>query len=373
MPTSTATAMPSAAFDAELAKLVEADFPEETTAVAAEAEPEEEIEAYVAKPGKRKAGSVFKGYLGKGNIASIELTVYEETFWPEWARPYIPDVDNTYVFPRVQLEAIVSFISRPNKRAAFLHGPKGTGKSSLPEQVAARLRIPLFRVNLSRDSTTDSLMGGIKTRMRDDGHMELAWAQGPIEMAAICGSGAWTMIDEFSFTPSGVNGAMQRVLERGGKAYFESKPNEHERLVTPGPTFRIFATDNTRLQGDTNGNYSGTHVQNEATIDRFQTTVEVPYMGNEHEIKLVSRKVPDCDKLWITKMVSVAQLIRTAYNKQDISLTMSPRGLIEAAEDYVFWGSDKNAGLRAFNESFCNKLSPEDAQKAREFYRKVMG
>lgn len=370
------TPTPTSQHDEDLTKMLYSALEDDATPapeVAAE-EPPEEIEAYAHKPGTRAAAKVFKPALkGGGPAAKLDVTVYERSFWPEWAQNYIPEVDDTYVFPKEQLETIVSFISRPNKRACFLHGPKGTGKSSLPEQVAARLNIPLFRVNLSRDSTSDSLMGGIKTRINEAGQMELAWAPGPIELAAIAATGAWVLIDEFSFTPSGVNAAMQRVLERNGSAYFESKPNEHERLIKPGATFRIFATDNTRLQGDLTGNYSGTHVQNEATIDRFQTTIEVPYMGADHEVRLVHRKVPECPKDWIVKMVAVASHVRTSYNRGDMSLTLSPRGLIEAAEDFVFWGADKKAGARAFNDTFVAKLSPEDGTKAREFYRKVFG
>lgn len=331
----------------------------------------EVIEDYKHVIGKHKAKKIFPG-IGKF-AASIEVEVFSKEYWPEWARPYIPDVDNTYIFPKEQTEAIVGFITRPSKRAAFMSGPKGTGKSSLPEQIAARLNIPLFRVNLSRDSTSDSLMGGIKTVINPGGHMELGWAPGPVELAAICGDGAWCLIDEFSFTPAGCNVSLQRVLERFGKLYLETKPNEHERLVSPGPNFKIFATDNTKLQGDLSGGYTGTHVQNEATIDRFQVTIDVPYMGSDHEIKLVMRKVPEADKPFIEKAVQVAALIRTCYNKGELSLTMSPRGLIEWADDYVFWGKTKGSMKRGYDESFANKLGPEDAAKAKEFFRKTFG
>lgn len=328
-------------------------------------------EVYAHVVGKHKAKKIFPS-LGK-LAADIEVTVYDRNFWPEWARPYIPDVDNTYIFPKEQTEALISFVTRPTKRACFMSGPKGTGKSSLPEQVAARLCVPLFRVNLSRDSTSDSLMGGIKTIINPSGHMELGWAPGPVELAAICSDGAWCLIDEFSFTPAGCNVSLQRVLERGGKLYLETKPNEHERLISPGVNFKIFATDNTKLQGDLSGGYTGTHVQNEATIDRFQVTIEVPYMGSDHEIKLVMKKIPDADKPFIEKAVQVAQLVRTCYNKGELSLTMSPRGLIEWADDYVFWGKTKGAMKRGFDESFANKLGPEDAAKAKEFFRKTFG
>lgn len=314
--------------------------------------------------GKHKFSKVFGStFSGK----DFDVTVYEDSDWPEWARPMIPKVDEAYVFSPYHTERLLAFSLRPAKRAAFLHGPTGSGKSTLPEQICARLRIPMFRINLSRDSTSESLMGGIKTKPNEHGNIMLDWSPGPIELAAMCGG--WVLIDEFSFTPPGTNTAMQRVLERGGDLYLEAKPNEHERLVKPKGTFKMIATDNTRLQGDSNGNFVGTHVQNEATINRFQLTLHVPYMDEDHELALVKGKVPTIDDTQLKRMREAAKLIRTAYDKGEITLTLSPRGLIEWAEEAVFWDDVATA----FCDTFWNKLGTDAQAVAGEIYRKVFG
>lgn len=326
--------------------------------------PKRKVVKFNGGAGKHKFSKVFgPTFSGK----DFEVEVFADSHWPDWALPMIPTVDESYVFSPYHTERMLAFMLRPSKRAALLHGPTGSGKSTLPEQICARLRIPMFRINLSRDSTVESIMGGIKTKPNEKGNIMLDWAAGPVELAAI--SGGIVLMDEFSFTPSGTNTALQRVMERGGALYLEAKPDEHARLVTPKPSFKIIATDNTRLQGDSNGNYVGTHVQNEATINRFQLTMHVPYMDEDHELTLVKGKVPQMDDDQLRKMREVAKLVRSAYDKGEITLTLSPRGLIEWAEEAVYWDDMATS----FCDTFYNKLGTDAQQIAGEIYRKVFG
>ena len=104
-----------------------------------------EVEEHEVVPGQHRAGELFS-IEGDSPALNLELTVNEDDVWPEWARAMIPDVDSSYIFPRKQTESLLSFLFRPSKRACLIHGPTGTGKSTIVEQLAARLRIPLFRV-----------------------------------------------------------------------------------------------------------------------------------------------------------------------------------------------------------------------------------
>lgn len=293
---------------------------------------------------------------------------YDDDQWPEWAREYIPDVLTGYVFPAEQTESLVAGLFKLNCRAQLLHGPKGSGKSSLTEQICAVLRIPFFRVNMSMDAESGRVFGNVDVQ---EGSM--GWVKGAAEMAATCNDGAILQIDEASACPAGISLSMQWMLEKNGKIFLADKPmNETKygkRQIIPGPNFRVVLTDNTQLQGDTTGNYSGTMVQNEAFIDRISQAIHIGYMDPAHEVKVIMAHVADVPKNLAQTMVTTANLIRGSYDSGKMQYTMSPRGLIEWAQHAVFWGDT----ARAYKSTFYAKLIPEDKKIADEHFRNATG
>lgn len=293
---------------------------------------------------------------------------YSDDDWPEWAREYIPDPMAGYVFPKAQTEELVVGLFKLDARAQLLHGPKGSGKSSLTEQICAVLRIPFFRVNMSMDAESGRVFGCVDVQ---EGSM--GWVPGAAEMAATAGDGAILQIDEASACPAGISLSMQWMLEKNGKIFLSDKPNQPEkygaRQITPGKNFRIILTDNTQLQGDTTGKYRGTMVQNEAFIDRIEQSIYLGYMEPEHEINVIIAHNPDVPKSTARQMVAVANLIRGSYDESEMQYTMSPRGLITWAKYALQWG---DLG-RAFKTTFFSKLIAEDKPIAENHYYSVTG
>lgn len=280
--------------------------------------------------------------------------------FPEWAHDYIPEVQTTYIFPQSQTEAVVAAIYK-GKRAGFGHGPKGCGKSKLGEQVCARLGIPFFRVNFSEDAESSRLFGSV-----DVVEGSLDWVKGAAEMAAELG--AFLQLDEVSACPPGISLSMQWMLERNGKFLLENKPaRAGERLITPKAGFHVFCTDNTTLQGDTSGRYTGTQVQNEAFIDRMQYTLEFTYLTNEQEQEMVKGYYPKVKMNVIKNMVKVAGFLRTMYDNREISQTVSTRGLIEWAEEIDDHGSVEHG----FRIAIFNRYSKKDQPKLADTFQKV--
>lgn len=287
------------------------------------------------------------------------LPLFTVESWHEDVREYIPRVDDGYIFPVKQTEEAVVAITR-NKPLCCI-GPKGSGKTSLQQQIAARLKMPWFRVN-NKEGMSDSAWFG--TPNLSSGN--LGWNDGPLPLFGK--HGGLVTGDEISAAPAGIAMALMAVLEPNGVIYVPDKP-VGERYIQPHKWFRLAATDNTQLQGDTTGRYAGTNAQNEALIDRFLATVRVDYLSKEHEAKVVRSRVTNIPEDWLERMLDVAAHIRRAYDSGNLNFTLSPRGLVSWADDAVYWGDF----VRAFRLSFFDKLIDDDQKQVVELFLKVTG
>lgn len=286
---------------------------------------------------------------------------FEVADWPEPLRMHIPSIDKAYVFPKKATEQFVVALMQGDK--TFIQGPKGSGKSSLPAQVCARLNIPFVRVNCREDMESSAIFGSIDVQAGS-----MVWHPGPAEELGL--AGGLLQIDEIAAAPAGINLAMQWMLEEDGKIYLADKPGSSEdKLINPHKWFRIVATDNTQLQGDTTGHYGGTQVQNEAMLDRFQTTIKLDYLERKHEVGIIEKKCKGITKTHINKMLELASLIRVAYNEGRVQFTMSPRTLINWGRKIVYW----NDPIMALEIAFFDKLVDDDRKFINELCQKVYG
>lgn len=262
---------------------------------------------------------------------NIPVRVFKNTDWPEHMRQFIPEKDLNYVFDPEATLAVVAALFDPETESnggdnVLLHGPKGSGKTSLPKEICARLRVPYVRVNFRGDMESAGVFGGQKYTPSEG----MVWCDGPLPEFAryggvFCG-------DEVSRCPAEINASLMGILERNGEVYLADKPgNSEEKRIKPHKWFRMVFTDNTELQGDTSGKYVGTNVQDEALIDRFNTVFRLGYLDPAHEVAIISGKHKDIDNLTVQCMVQMAAHIRNSYDGGNIGFTMSPRGLLEWA------------------------------------------
>ena len=288
------------------------------------------------------------------------LPVFKDTDWHEQVRMFIPAIDPDYVFPPVETELVAMSIVNGDK--VLVHGPMGSGKSALLDQICARLGIPYIRVNCRRDMESSAIFG-----QPTFSNGAVGYVHGPAGVLAQ--HGGLLCIDEISAAPAGINLAMQFMLEKNGKVYLPDlhtdKPGD--RYITPHEWFRVGATDNTTLQGDATGRYVGTNVQNSAFLDRFATAVELDYLGESHESAILSRRYPTLDLGVRNNIVAVAKQVRTAFQKGTMNMTMSPRAEQTWAEKAVFWGDY----VLAFKYSFFNKLTDDDRKQMVEIFSRV--
>jgi len=145
---------------------------------------------------------------------------------------------------------------------------------------------------------------------------------------------------------------------------------DQNKVLTPHPYFRIFATSNTVGLGDTTGLYHGTQQINQGQMDRWSLVATLNYLNHDAEAAIVLAKAPHYNtekgRQTIGRMVTVADLSRAAFKNGDISTVMSPRTVITWAQNAEIFGS---VGF-AFRLTFLNKCDELERQTVAEFYQR---
>ncbi|MBS0448358.1 MAG: AAA family ATPase [Proteobacteria bacterium] len=274
---------------------------------------------------------------------------------------HVPEVDEAYRFnPDVTLAILAGFT---RNRRVMVQGLHGTGKSTHVEQVAARLNWPCVRVNLDGHVSRLDLVGRDAVVLRDGQQVTefqegiVPWAlQRPVAL----------VFDEYDAGRPDVMFVIQRVLERDGKFTLM----DQNRVLSPHPYFRLFATANTVGLGNLNGLYHGAQRLNHAQIDRWNIVASLGYLPAEEEAAIVRARVPsladDAGRAVVAKMVAVAGLTRNGFAAGDLSTLMSPRTVITWAENLEIF---RDAAL-AFRLSFVNKCDDAERPIVAEYFQR---
>jgi cobaltochelatase CobS len=248
----------------------------------------------------------------------------------------------------------------------MIQGYHGTGKSTHIEQVAARLNWPCVRVNLDSHISRIDLIGKDAIKLRD-GKQVTEFHEGILPWALR--NNVAIVFDEYDAGRADVMFVIQRVLEHDGKLTLL----DQNEIITPSPYFRLFATANTVGLGDTTGLYHGTQQINQAQMDRWSLVATLNYLSHDAEAAIVLAKSPhyntDKGRKTISQMVTVADLTRTAFMNGDLSTVMSPRTVLNWAQNAEIF---HNVGY-AFRLSFLNKCDELERQTVAEFYQRCFG
>ena len=273
----------------------------------------------------------------------------------------VPEVDTTYRFDHDTTLAILAGFR--NNRRVMVQGYHGTGKSTHIEQVAARLNWPCVRVNLDSHISRIDLIGKDAIKLKDGVQVTefqegiLPWAlRNPVAI----------VFDEYDAGRPDVMFVIQRVLEVDGKLTLL----DQNEVITPHPFFRLFSTTNTIGLGDTTGLYHGTQQLNQGQMDRWSMVTTLNYLEHDAEVDIVLAKNPylqtEDGRKMVSRMVTVADLSRSAFMNGDISTVMSPRTVIAWAQNQEIFN---NIGF-AFRLTFLNKCDELERQTVAEFYQR---
>ncbi len=277
---------------------------------------------------------------------------------------HVPEVDTAYRFNPDVTRALLAGFAR-NKRV-MLQGLHGTGKSTHIEQVAARLNWPCVRVNLDGHISRLDLVGRDAVVLREGQQVTefqegiLPWAlQRPVAL----------IFDEYDAGRPDVMFVIQRILERDGKFTLL----DQNRVITPHPFFRLFATSNTVGLGNLNGLYPGAQRLNHAQVDRWNIVATLNYLAPEEEAAIVAARVPAFagpeHRETLAAMVQLATLTRRGFAVGDLSTLMSPRTVISWAENLEIFG---DVGT-AFKLAFANKCDEAEVPVVAEYFQRCFG
>jgi cobaltochelatase CobS len=270
---------------------------------------------------------------------------------------HVPDIDSAYRFEESVTLALLAGFMR--NRRVLIQGLHGTGKSTHIEQVAARLNWPCVRVNLDGQLSRMDLIGRDSVTLRDGQQVTefqegiLPWAiQRPVAL----------VLDEYDAGRPDVMFVIQRILEHDGKLTLL----DQNRVISPHPQFRLFATANTVGLGNLNGLYHGVQRLNHAQIDRWNIVVSLDHLPPEVEADIVASRVPEVERDVVASMVAVANLTRNGFRVGDLSALMSPRTVITWAENVTIFGDVGSA----FRLSFVNKCDEAERPIVAEYFQR---
>ncbi len=247
---------------------------------------------------------------------------------------YVPEADKNYV-KWGDYKTIDQVIKSKMFYPIFITGLSGNGKTMMVEQACAKNKREMYRVNITCRTDEDDLLGGFRLV---DG--QTIWFDGPVVKAMK--TGAILLLDEIDLASDEIM-CLQPILE--GKGVFLKKIN---KFVKPSDGFQVFATANTKGQGDEHGKFVGTGFLNEAFLERFPVTVEQVYPKKNVETKILTKFWQSLDtetpsdvesiETLIEQLVTWADITRKSYNESVLSDLITTRRLVFIMKAYSIFG-----------------------------------
>jgi cobaltochelatase CobS len=269
----------------------------------------------------------------------------------EYEYAIVPDRDRSYV-PFGDFKDVESIIKSCQFFPVFISGLSGNGKTFMVEQACSRAKRPMVRVQMSRETDEDDLIGGFRLI---DG--ETRFMKGPVLRAMELG--AVLLIDEADRADPGKVMCLQGVLE--GKPYYVKKTGE---VVKPEMGFNIIVTANTKGKGSDDGRYVAATILDDAWLERFPITIEQHFPSDAVEKKILRSHGLDDD--FITHLVAWSAVIRKTFMEGAIDELISTRRLVHIAKTYALFSNR----MRAI-ELCINRFDEETKTAFLELYAKV--
>ena len=255
------------------------------------------------------------------NPADIGLPdFYMQTFqhlhkgWPSWVVDLVPE-KISYQWNKA---AVYSFCCNDTKHTQLV-GKPGSGKTTLPQQVAARTGRPVivqsFRVGLEEDDWL------ARQEISNEGTFLRK-----LPLVLSMSFPFYAVMDEFNRMSRGGRLLFNGVLHTGG----------HLRLpdgecVVPDAGWRCVTTDNTKGFGDGLDMFDG-DVNDISTTDRFALMIEIPYLPLDQQVAMLMDDVPELHKELANRIILFGEKIAAGFNTGELPLPWTPRRATAAGE-----------------------------------------
>jgi len=268
----------------------------------------------------------------------------------------IPKKDSNFV-PFGNFTDLENIIKSGIFYPAYISGPTGNGKSTMVEQICAKHKRPLIRINLNMMTDEEQLIG---SKTLEDGNVEIV--EGPVLIAMR--NGTTLLLDEIDAGSANTLLCLQPILE--GKPYYFKLKNE---MIVPAPGFNVLATANTKGKGSDDGRYIGTNVLNEAFLERFAVTFEQEYPSAKVEVKIIKNLMEtfQCvDEEFAENLVKWAEAIRRTFEDGGVDETITTRRMIHIVRAFAIFKDRKKAV-----ELCCNRFDNATKVAFQDLFEKV--
>lgn len=294
-------------------------------------------------------------------VATEHIEKFKPNATSEFSHAVIPDRDKHYT-PFGDFKDIEAIIKSGTFFPVFIAGMSGNGKTFMVEQACARTKRAMVRVQMTRETDEDDLIGGFRLI-----NGETKFMKGPVLMAMELG--AVLLIDEADRADPGKVMCLQGILE--GKPYYVKKTGE---VLRPAEGFNVFVTANTKGKGSDDGRYVAAGVLDDAWLERYPITIEQSYPSAKTEARILrnymadgGREVSDADNAFITNLISWSDIIRKTFDDGAIDELISTRRLVHIVQTYKMFDNNR---MRAI-QLCINRFDSESRNTFLELYTKV--
>lgn len=278
----------------------------------------------------------------------------------EFAYASVPDRDPHFV-TFGDYKTIDTVVRSGQFFPVFISGLSGNGKTFMVEQACARAKRPMIRIQMSRETDEDDLIGGFRLISG-----ETKFMKGPVLRAMELG--ALLLVDEADRADPGRIMCLQGILE--GKPYYVKKTGE---IISGRPGFNIIVTANTKGRGSDDGRYVAASVLDDAWLERFPVTIEQSYPSAAVETKILESyisvdRLPDQkDMEFVKDLVMWSDVIRRTYTEGAIEELVSTRRLVHIVRTYLLFDRNEKRAI----EMCVNRFDVETRNTFLELFSKI--
>jgi len=229
----------------------------------------------------------------------------------DWPESVVKDVPAVIEY-QWNKSAAYSYVCNYDKHVQLV-GPPGSGKTTLPQQISARIGKPVVIQSFRQGLEEDEWLA--RTEISNEGtHLRIL----PVVNSMAYPYDA--VMDEFNRMSRGGRLLWNGVLnDQGGLLRL---PNGDE--VVPVEGWRCVTTDNTKGFGDGLDMFDG-DVNDISTTDRFALMIEVPYLPRNQQESILKGLIPDLPDDVTKDIVSFGLKISEAFNDGLLPLPWTPR------------------------------------------------
>lgn len=275
----------------------------------------------------------------------LAIEVYENEPPAEW---FAVKPDSKYIYPETETLMVLLSLNRTKRNRIWIAGYAGTGKTQLAVNILTSIKYPFTRMSFDSSTSRSEVVGRWQAR-----NGNTIFVDSPLVKAMRFGS--CIILDEIDSANPDVMAVLRSVLEENPHIMI----TETGELVKAHPDFRIIATANTFGAGDETGLFRTTNVMSVPDRQRFPIKIQMDYLSEDNEIKVLCEEFPDLGKREAKKFVKVADAIRSKFKTGELDESLSPRELLAWVDTYQNLGDVQVAALFTFLNGY-----PSEATKA---------